>query len=194
MLFIGLKKLVDFLPQLRCGDVAKVMCPNGFEHLLECKGSNLQDPADACVGVGCDCASFAPLLSPLHHDVAVGSGLVIVRELLVVLDDLGRCAVLHVFFDVFGAFVKRKESFLVHPGVVGRMIADVGAIDHQVGVGVVFVVDDVVVGDERDKMFEKPMCEPRLSLEVFPVSWPLRLEELVELFEDAVVHGKLMML
>ena len=54
------------------------------------------------------------------------------------------CLPFHICFDVLGAFVQEEEGLLVQPGVDRCLIVDVGAVDHEVGVCVVLVVDDVV--------------------------------------------------
>ena len=86
-----------------------------------------QEPADTCVGVGDESASFAPLLFPLHHDVAVGYGLGVAPQLFVVLEGLRGGAVFHIFFYVIWGLVDQEE------------------VDHEMGVCVVLVVDDVVM-------------------------------------------------
>ena len=76
LFFVGLKQLVDFLPQLRSCDVSEVVWPRSFEHLLKCQCRNAKESANTCVGVGNDRAALAPLLFPFHHDVAIyGIGL-----------------------------------------------------------------------------------------------------------------------
>ena len=87
------------------------------------------------------------------------------------------CVSFHIYLDVFGAFVQKEERFLVHPGVERCLIVDVGAIDHEVGVGVVLVVNNVILWQCGYQTFDKPMCELRLVSLVFFMSLPLLLEE-----------------
>ena len=52
---------------------------------------------------------------------------------------------MHVILDVLDAFVENAEGLGIHPGVVRRLIVNVGTINHKMGVGVIFVVDDVIL-------------------------------------------------
>ena len=72
LVFVGAKELMNLLPKLWCGDVAEVMWPRGFEHLLKRQRCDSKKTSDASVGVCNDRAALAPLLLALHHDVAVG--------------------------------------------------------------------------------------------------------------------------
>ena len=60
----------------------------------------------------------------------------------------------HVVFDGVLILAHGCEGVLVKPGVEGCLIVQVGAVDHEVGVGVVLIVDDVVVGDGGEDMFD----------------------------------------
>ena len=146
LVLVGKEELVDLLPQLWCGNVAEMVRPRVFKHMLKCEGCYAKEASDAGVGVGNDRSALEPLLLALHHDVPVGYGFGVVEELLVVSSDAWGCLFSHVLLDVLGCFVQKEERFLVHPCVERRLVVDVGAVDHQVGVGVVLVVDDVVVG------------------------------------------------
>ena len=118
------------------------------------KGCHTKKASDAGVGVGDDRPALEPMFFALHHDVPVGYGLRIVEELLIVPSDAWGCLFFHVFFDVLGGFVQEEERFLIHPCVNRRLVVDVGAVDHQVGVGVVLVVDDVVVGKGGEEVLD----------------------------------------
>ena len=87
--------------------------------MLQCDGDQLEKRADACVGVGNDGASFAPLLLAFHHDVAVGEGLGEVQDLLALLGDVCRQVLLHVVFDSGLVLTHDGEGVLVKPGVEG---------------------------------------------------------------------------
>ena len=76
---IGIEKGMDFLPQLRSGNVRAVIWPNGSQHLLQGKCCNFEELSNAGVGAGTDCSAFAPVFLSLHHDVAVGNGLVVAQ-------------------------------------------------------------------------------------------------------------------
>ena len=60
----------------------------------------------------------------------------------------------HVVLDGVLVLVYDGEGVLVKPGVEGRLIVQVGAVDHKVRVGVILVVDDVVVGDDGEDLFD----------------------------------------
>ena len=57
-----------------------------------------------------------------------------------------RCLSFHVFFDDLGALVQEEKCFLVYPSIERCLVVDIGAIYHEVGIGVVLIVNDVVVG------------------------------------------------
>ena len=86
--FVGVKELMNLLPQLWCGDVAEMMRPRDFKHLLKCQCCDSKKAPDARVGIGDDRAALAPLLFALHHDVAVRYRFVVVEALLVVPPDV----------------------------------------------------------------------------------------------------------
>ena len=58
----------------------------------------------------------------------------------------------HVVLD--GALVPVHDCEGVHvkPGVESRLIVQVGAVDHEVSIGVVCVLDDVVIGDDGEDL------------------------------------------
>ena len=161
LVLVGTKELMDLLPQLWCGDITEVVRPRVFKHLLKRKGCHSKKASDAGVGVGDDRPALEPLFFALHHNVPVGYGLRIVEELLIVPSDAWGCLFFHVFFDVLGGFVQEEERFLVHPCVKRCLVVDVGAVDHEVGVGVVLVVDDVVVGKDGNEVYLTSLCVRR---------------------------------
>ena len=182
LVLVGKEELVDLLPQLGCGNVAEVVRPRVFQHMLKRKGCYAKKASDAGVGVGDDRPALEPLFLALHHDVPVGYGFRIVEELLVVSSDAWGCLFFHVFLDVLWCFVQEEERFLVHPCVERCLVVDVGAIDHQVGVGVVLVVDDVVVGKGGEEVLDESVCEARLSYLLLLMLSPLFLEKRLEVF------------
>ena len=190
LVFAGKKELMNLLPELWCGDVAEVMRPRGFEHLLKRQRCDSKKTSDAGVGARNDRPAFDPLLFALHHDVPVGYRFLVVEELLVVSSDAWWCLSLHVFFYVLGGFVQEEERLLVHPCVDRCLVVDVGAIYHEVGVGMVLVVDNVVVGKGGEEVLDESMCEARLVSLLFLVLSPLLLKERLEVFQDAIVVGK----
>ena len=167
-----------------------MMRPRGFKHLLECQRCDSKKAPDAGVGICDDRAAIAPLLFALHHDVAVGYRFVVVEELLVVPPNAGWCLFFHVFFYVLGGLVQEEERLLVHPRVDRRLVVDVGAIYHEVGVGVVLVVNDVIVGKGGEEVLDESMCKSRLVSLLFLMLLPLFLKEHLEAFQDAIVAGK----
>ena len=82
------------------------------------------------------------------------------------------CLFFHICLDVFGAFVQEEERFLVHPGVERRLIVDIGAVDHEVGVGMVLVVNNVIARQYGYKVLDESMCESRLTSLLFFMSAP----------------------
>ena len=188
--FVGTKELMDLLPELRCGDVAEVVRPRVFEHLLKCQRCNSKKTSDAGVGVGNDRPALEPLFFALHHNVPVGYRFRIVEELLIVPSDAWGCLSFHVFFDILGGFVQEEERLLVHPCVERCLVVDVRAIYHQVGVGMVLVVDDVVVGKGGEEVLDESMCEARLVSLLLLVLSPLLFEKRLEVLQNTIVVGK----
>ena len=58
------------------------------------------------------------------------------------------------------------------------------------GVGVVLVVDDVVVGKGGEEVLDKSMCEARLVSLLLLMLSPLLLEKRLEVLQDTVIVGK----
>ena len=100
------------------------------------------------------------------------------------------CLSFHVLFNSLGAFVQEEEGFLVHPSVDCCLVVNIGAIYHEVGVGMVLVVDDVVVREGGQQVLDESVCESRLMSELLFMLLPLLLKEGLEVFEDAIVVGK----
>ena len=75
------------------------------------------------------------------------------------LGHLRGCVILHVILDVLDAFVEHAEGLGIHPGVVRRLVVNVGTIDHKMSVGVIFVVDDIILRNNRDNVLDQPMCQ-----------------------------------
>ena len=136
--------------------------PRRVEHVLKGDSNDPQQGPDAGVGVGHDGASFVSFLLALHHDVAAGWGLLEIEDLLVLPGDVLRQVLPHVVLDGVLILVHDCEGVLVKPGVEGCLIVQVGAGDHEVGVGVVFVVDDVVVGNGGEDLFDVSFSQSRL--------------------------------
>jgi len=183
---------VYLAPKLWRASSSKVVGPRHVEHLLKGDGCDLQEIADSGVGVG-NCSSFLPLLLLLHHDVAVGEGLVEAEELVVVFVDLCHGLAFHVALDLFAGGVEHDEGGSVHPCVDRCLVVDVGTIDHQVGVGVVFVVYDEVVGDHGYYVLDELVVESRMFLYLSCVTLPLSVAELLKLVDNLLVRRELMM-
>ena len=66
---------------------------------------------------------------------------------------------MHVILDVLDAFVENAEGLGIHPGVVRRLIVNVGTINHKMGVGVIFVVDDEILRNHGDDVLDQPVCQ-----------------------------------
>ena len=65
-------------------------------------------------------------------------------------DALG-CVGFHVGLHLFFCFVKTLKGAGVHPCIIRCLVVDVGAVEHEVGVGMVLVVYDVLLGHEGEQ-------------------------------------------
>ena len=79
----------------------------------------------------------------------------------------------------------------IHPCVVSRLVVDVGAINHKMRIRAVFVVNDVVIGDESDDVLDEPVGQSWLLFKLLPVCLPLFPKELFELVQDSLINWKL---
>ena len=61
----------------------------------------------------------------------------------------------HVLFDILRGFVQEEERLFVHPCVDRCLVVDVRAVYHQVGIGMVLIVNDEVVGDGGDEVLDE---------------------------------------
>ena len=128
--------------------------PCHVEHLLQGKRCDFKEPSSSGVGVGDDCTAFSPALLPLHHDVAVWERFVKREQLAVVFGDLFWCVVAHLFLNLVGGFVEQVKGCFVHPCVVGGVVVGVRAINHEVRVGVVLFVHNVLVREKGDDVLD----------------------------------------
>ena len=108
-------------------------------------------------------------------------------------DALG-CVGFHVGFHLFFCFVKTLKSAGVHPCIIRCFVVDVGAVEHEAGVGMVLVVDDVLLGYEGEQALECCLGQSWVAVDFCCVLYPLCSKELVQVEENVVVHRELMVL
>ena len=108
-------------------------------------------------------------------------------------DVLG-CVGFHVGLHLFFCFVKTLKGAGVHPCIIRCLVVDVGAVEHEVGVGMVLVVYDVLLGHEGEQVFECCLGQSWVIVDFCCVLCPLCSEELVQVKENVVVHRELMVL
>ena len=104
--------------------------------------------------------------------------------------DAWGCVSFHVLLDVLRGFVQEEERLLVHPCVDRCLIIDVRAVYHQVGIGMVLVVNDEIVGDGGEEVLDEFVCEAWLVPLLLFVLSPLLLEEGLKTFQNTIVIGK----
>jgi len=184
---------VYLAPKFRGAGSSEVVGPRHVEHLLKGDGCNLEEVANASVGVGNDCPAFLPILLPFHHDVAIWERLVVVEEFFVVFVDLCWSLAFHVVLDLLVGCVKHDEGGFVHPCVDRCLVVDVWTIDHQAGVGVVFVVYNEVVRYHGYHVLDELVVESWMFLDLRCVTLPLLVAELLKFVNNLLVRRELMM-